>query len=353
MQRDKTILIFANRNQKSLIVYYRSLDLRRIKKALNSQPMTTRHLLDPEIIPALNAFPQFSLDKESLPVIRQAAAQAVQLADADAHGVKREEVVLPGWSDGAPDVRCLVYQPKNRTGVTGAYLHLHGGGYILGAPEGSDQHNVNLVSRLGIVIVSVDYRLAPEHPAPAALNDSYAGLAWMHQNAEEIVIDPDRIAIGGESAGGGLAAALALFARDRGEYPICFQLLTYPMIDDRTGSDDHPGDPLTGEFVWTRARNQLGWAYYLGDTDPSAPVVPARAASLKGLPPTWLSTAALDLFRDENITYAKRLLQDCVPTELILYPGACHGFQMAAMAGVTKQYLKDHAEALARGLRLT
>lgn len=315
--------------------------------------MTTRHLLDPEIIPALDAFPQFSLDKESLPLIRQAASQAVQLADTDAQGVKREEVVLPGWGDGAPDVRCLVYQPKNRTGVTGAYLHLHGGGYILGAPEGSDQHNVNLVSRLGIVIVSVDYRLAPEHPAPAALNDSYTALAWLHQNAEEIGIDPDRIAIGGESAGGGLAAALALFARDRGEYPIRFQLLTYPMIDDRTGSDDYPGDPLTGEFVWTRERNQLGWAYYLGETDPSAPVVPARAASLKGLPPTWLSTAALDLFRDENITYAKRLLQDGVPTELILYPRACHGFQMAAMAGVTKQYLRDHAEALARGLRLT
>lgn len=312
--------------------------------------MTTRHLLDPEIIPALDAFPQVSLKRDNLPLIRQAAAQAVQLADADAYGVVREEVVLPGWAEDQPNVRSLVYKPKSLSSPTGAYLHLHGGGYILGSPEGSDQHNVSLASRLGIVIVSVDYRLAPEHAAPAALHDSYAALVWLHRNAEQIGIDPNKIAIGGESAGGGLAAALALFARDQGEYPICFQLLTYPMIDDRTGSAAHPGDPLTGEFVWTRERNQLGWDYYLGDGLPSAPNVPARAESLKGLPPTWLSTAALDLFRDENIAYAQRLLRDSVATELIVYPGACHGFQMASTAGVTKQYLRDHAEALARGL---
>ncbi|MEO1306141.1 MAG: alpha/beta hydrolase, partial [Pseudomonadota bacterium] len=190
------------------------------------------------------------------------------------------------------------------------------------------------------------------HPVPAALDDSYAVLAWMHQNASGLNVDPNRIAIGGESAGGGLAATLALFARDQGEYPICYQMLTYPMIDDRTGSDAKPGDPLTGEFVWTRARNQLGWAYYLGDVSPAAPHAAARAESVSGLPPAWISTAALDLFRDENIDYAQRLLMAGVATELIIYPGACHGFQMATEARVTKQYIRDHAEALARGLKV-
>lgn len=314
--------------------------------------MTTRHLLDPEILPALDAFPDFSLDKAALPIIREAAAQMLQLSDADARGVLREEIEVPGLMPGQPPVRCLVYKPKAAPQEMPAYLHLHGGGYLLGSPEGSDAHNVNLTQQLGIMIVSVDYRLAPEHPVPAALNDSYAVLAWMHENAKDLGIDATRIAIGGESAGGGLAAALALHARDEARYSICYQLLTYPMIDDRTGDEAHPGDPLTGEFVWTRERNQLGWSYYLGETTPAAPHVPSRAERLDGLPPTWISTAALDLFRDENIEYAQRLLRASVPTELIVYPGACHGFQMAPNAKVTKQFIRDHAEALSRGLRL-
>lgn len=324
--------------------------LQLIEKPVHNSGMTTRSLLDPEILPALEAFPQISLAREVLPAIRQAAAQMVSLSDAEQFGVLREDVSIPGTSTDHPDVRCLLYRPKERAARTGAYLHLHGGGYILGAPEGSDLQNVRLASRLGITIVSVDYRLAPEHPVPAGLDDSYAVLAWMHENASDLNIDPERIAVGGESAGGGLAAALALRVRDECKYPICFQLLTYPMIDERTGSEDQPGDPLTGEFVWTRERNQLGWSYYLGGAEPAAPHVPARAESLEGLPPTWLSTAALDLFRDENIAYAQRLLQAGVATELIVYPGACHGFQMAPDARLTKQYLRDHGEALQRGL---
>lgn len=313
--------------------------------------MTTKHLLDPEILPALEAFPDISLEKEMLPMIREAAAQMTELVDAASFGVKREEIEVPGLADDQPAVRCLVYRPNQSDGTTGAYLHLHGGGYLLGAPEGSDLHNVRIAQQLGITIVSVDYRLAPEHPAPAALLDSYAVLAWMHDNASDLRIDPARIAIGGESAGGGLAAALGLHARDKGQYPVCFQLLTYPMLDDRTGSESHPGDPLTGEFVWTRERNRLGWAYYLEDSEPAAPNVPARAESLEGLPPTWISTAALDLFRDENIEYAQRLLRVGIATEFILYPGACHGFQMAPDASVSKQFARDHMEALGRALK--
>lgn len=307
--------------------------------------------MDPDVLPALEAFPDVPLDKEGLPLLRQMAAEMVQLTDAAALGVVRSEITVPGTQSDHPSVRCLMYQPEDAKAGSGAYLHLHGGGYILGNPEGSDEHNAQLASLLGITVISVDYRLAPEHPVPAALEDSYAVLAWLHQNADELGIDPARVAVGGESAGGGLAAALALHARDLGEHSICYQVLTYPMVDSRTGSETQPAHPLNGEFVWTSERNQLGWAYYLGDAVPAAPYVPALAESFEGLPPAWICTAAFDLFRDENIEYAQRLHQAKVPTELIVYPGTFHGFQLAPDAVVTKRYIRDHAEALARGLQ--
>lgn len=317
----------------------------------HTQHMTTFDLLDPEILPALKAFPDVSLERSGLPALREAAARAIKLSHAEDFGVSRSETRIPGITPDKPEVRCLVYTPQTRTGLSGAYLHLHGGGYIAGSPEASDLRNVRLARALGIVVVSVAYRLAPEHPAPAALEDAYAALAWIHLNSDKLGIDTGRVAIGGESAGGGLAAALAQYAHRAGEYGICFQALTYPMLDDRTGTPAQPGDPLTGEFVWTRERNQLGWSYYLGEANPSAPYVPAMATNLDGLPPAWIGTAALDLFRDENIDYAQRLLKAGVSTELIVYPGACHGFQMAPEASVTKQYLRDHTEALGRHLQ--
>lgn len=312
--------------------------------------MSSYYLLDPEIRPALEGFPNISLTSDVLPTIRQAAAQQIELLDAVAHDVIREEIIIPGFADNDPAIRCLIYRPLNAHGKMGAYLHIHGGGYIIGSPEMSDENNVHLVASLGILVLSVDYRLAPEHPVPAPLDDCYASLRWLHEQAEGLGIDPERIAVGGASAGGGLAAALVLRASEIGEYAICFQLLTYPMIDDRTGTEGYPGDPLTGEFLWTRENNCLGWSYYLGDTPPGAPHVPARAANLSGLPPTWIGTAALDLFRDENIEYAQRLMKAGVATELIVYPGACHGFQFARDAAVTKQYFRDHSDALRRGL---
>ena len=145
----------------------------------------------------------------------------------------------------------------------------------MGSPEMSDPLNVFIAAQLGITILSVDYRLAPEHPLPAPLDDCYAALAWLHGNAQTLGVDPGRIAIGGESAGGGLAAALALHARDRGEYPICYQLLTYPMLDDRTGTPESPADPLTGEFVWNRDKNKFGWDCYFGNSPREAPGAPS------------------------------------------------------------------------------
>ncbi len=313
--------------------------------------MSTRHLLDPDLLPMLEVMPAIELSDEQLPISRAAFDEMVILGDPDEAGATREEIHVPGHN-GGPEVRCLVYKPQEQKAEAPGFVHIHGGGYVLGKPEMADDMNLRVSGSLGAVVVSVDYRLAPEHPIPAPLDDCYAVLAWIHSNADELGIDKSRIAIGGESAGGGLAAALALKARDESEYPICFQMLVYPMLDDRTGTAEQPGDPLVGEFVWTRESNQFGWNAQLGDGPRVAPQVPARADTLKGLPPTWIMTAGLDLFRDENIDYARRLMADGVTTELRVYPAACHGFQLMREAPVSKRYAKDYFDALRRGLRV-
>jgi len=311
--------------------------------------MSTKHLLDPELHPLLDILPDMPMSADRLPGSRKMFLDMVNMGDPDENGVTREEVTIPG-PEGAPDIRCLIYKPKDAKGKRPAFLHIHGGGYVVGLPEMSDEMNLRVCGQLGTVVLSVDYRLAPEHPIPAPLDDCYAGLAWLHKSAEELGIDRERIAIGGESAGGGLAAALGLKARDLAAYAVCHQQLVYPMLDDRTGTSDAPGDPLCGEFVWTRDSNQFGWTAYLGDAPRAAPQVPARADSLKGLPPTWILTAALDLFRDENIAYAQRLMADGVKSELHIYPAACHGFQMIPGTTLNKRYVADYMGALKRGL---
>jgi acetyl esterase/lipase len=197
----------------------------------------------------------------------------------------------------------------------------------------------------------VEYRLAPETVAPGALEDCYAALRWLHTAADEISVDRTRIAIGGESAGGGLAAALALLARDRGELPICFQLLIYPMLDDRTVTAE-ARNPFTGQFVWTPSANRFGWTALLGHEPGVADVSPyaaaARASDLSGLPPAYICVGALDLFVDEDIAYAKRLLRAGVPTELHIFPGAYHAFEMAVDAAVTVAAQRERRTALAR-----
>ncbi len=312
--------------------------------------MSTNHLLDPEIRPIIEQLPSMEMSLATLPMVRQATAEMMYgKSDADAVNVTRDEVYAPGLN-GGPDVRCLRYSSNARRTPSPAYIHIHGGGYLLGAPEMMDIWNLQAAAEQSLLVLSVDYRLAPENPIPAPLDDCYAVLAWVHENAEALGVDPTRIAVGGESAGGGLAAALALRARDAGDYPIHFQLLVVPMIDDRTGTAAVPGHPTTGEFVWTREKNQLGWNAYLGDAPRAAPQVPSRAETLRGLPSTWLATAQLDLFRDENIEYAQRLMDDEVATELAIYPSVCHGWQMAEEAAVSKRYKRDYFEALRRGI---
>ena len=324
------------------------------------EPPPPRELLDPDIRDAVTAMPTAKIGKLTLPIVRAMLKKGVQaefdksieIGLADTAGVVRDEVMIAGLHPEDPKVRCQTYRPVEQREVEAALLHIHGGGYVSGSPEALDPILIRLAAELGIVIVSVDYRLAPEHPIPAPLDDCYAALKWMHENAEELRINPTKIAVGGESAGGGLAAALAQLATAEADYPVCFQLLTYPMLDDRTGSDEAPGDPLVGEFVWNRGSNAFGWKSYLGGAEPKAPYVPARAETLAGLPPAWIGTGMLDLFRDENVEYAQRLMAAGVQTELIVYPGACHAFQMAKDAPVTNRFWRDHSEALARGLQI-
>ena len=312
--------------------------------------MTTKELLDSELTAMAEGpfLPQLT-DETIADIRRVMADQAPELHDPSSKSVYRKEIFVS--VNGQPDVRCLLYGKLNGQEDASGYLHIHGGGYLFGSPEGSDPMNLYLASILNIVILSVDYRLAPENPIPAPLDDCYAALGWFHKNAAELGVDPERIGVGGESAGGGLAAALAIKARDEGEYGLCWQQLTYPMLDDRTGSPQHYGDPLVGEFVWTRELNQYGWSSYLGNAERTAPQVPGRLEEFRGLPPAWMFTASLDLFRDENILYAQNLMRSGVACDLVVYPGACHAFQRIESAAISKRYREEFVSSLKRGLK--
>lgn len=318
--------------------------------------MSTRHLVDPEIAPMLDTFPPIILNREQLPQIRAGLAEMnTQMASAAPAfpEIEVSERLVPGPA-GAPDVPVLVYLPKNAQGPLPALLWIHGGGYVLGSAAQDDLNVKAIVAAVGCAAVSVDYRLAPETPHPGPVEDCYAALKWLHANAAELGVDPGRIAIGGASAGGGLAACLGLLTRDRGEIPLAFQLLIYPMLDDRTVTHADP-HPYVGEFIWTRDANYFGWAALLGQEPGSEGVSPyaaaARAEDLAGLPPTFISVGALDLFLEEDLEYARRLIRAAVPTELHVYPGAYHGFNMVSEAQVSQAYTRDFIGALRRALQ--
>jgi triacylglycerol lipase len=294
-------------------------------------------------------FPPLSLTPEGLADVRQ---RSFPMPPVDASTTSLERRAVPG-PKGAPDVDVLIYKPLNPAGALPCIVHLHGGGYVLGEAKAQEPQHRMLAASLGCAIVSVDYRLAPETPAPGAVEDGYAGLAWTFGHAAELGIDTARIGVMGESAGGGLAAALALLARDRGEYALAFQHLIYPMLDDRTVVHPDP-HPYTGEFIWRPESNRFGWSALLGHEpgreDVSAYASPARAVDLSDLPPTFISTGALDLFLEEDLEYARRLMRVGVPVELHVYPGAFHAFDLHPEARVSKQARRDSQEALARFL---
>jgi acetyl esterase/lipase len=316
---------------------------------------TTRHLVDPELGPLLDQLPPLHLSREALPEIRSSRRAMLETQRALWPAFPHIDVTerhVPG-APGAPEVRVLLYQPQNAPRPAPALVWIHGGGYVLGSPDADELVVKAMVDQVGCAIVSVDYRLAPEAPFPAPLDDCYAALKWLHDQATRLGVQADRLAIGGASAGGGLAAALGLYARDRAEVPLAFQMLLVPMLDDRTATTTDP-HPHTGEFIWTAESNLFGWSALLGQapggTGVSPYAAPARAESLAGLPATFMSTGALDLFLEEDMEYARRLMRAGVPTELHVYPGAFHGFSQAESARVARAYKRDYVQALQRAL---
>jgi acetyl esterase/lipase len=317
--------------------------------------MTTRHLVDAELAGMLDVFPTLAFTDDSLPQVRTAIAemlgQTAHLAP-DFPDIEVTERFVPG-AEGSPDVRVLVYIPKNRPHPLPALLWIHGGGYVIGSADQDDLQVKGIVADVGCAAISVDYRLAPETPHPGPVEDCYAALKWLYKNADELGIDKNRIAIGGASAGGGLSACLGLLTRDRGEIPIAFQLLIYPMLDDRTVITNSP-HPFVGEFIWNPDANYYGWKALLGQEPGSDGVSPyaaaARAESLAGLPPTFINVGALDLFLEEDIEYARRLMREGIATELHVYPSAFHGFNMAAGATLAQMFTRDCNDALRRAL---
>ena len=317
--------------------------------------MTDLRLVDPQLLPLVEAFPDFRYDTENLAATRLRMIEFAKASPIPNVPVALSELVVPG-SGGRPDVGVMVYRPLVGEARLPGYLHIHGGGYIAGHPVMSDARNRLLAHSLQCVVISVDYRLAPETPQPGPVEDCYAALLWAYHSADELGIDPGRLAIGGESAGGGLAAALALVVRDRAEVPVLGQMLVYPMLDDRTCVSDDRRE-FTGNLVWDRASNYFGWSSYLGmepgsDNVP-AYAAPARADSLAGLPFTFIAVGQLDLFADENLAYARRLIAEGVLTELHLYPGAFHGFDMLPGTSSSDAFLASFVGALKRLFRCT
>jgi len=254
---------------------------------------------------------------------------------------------IPG-PRGAADVKIYVINSRSNGNPRPAILHTHGGGFIAGSARSSVPALQKLALELDCVIVTVEYRLAPETPFPGALEDNYAALLWLYRNAVSLDVDSQRIALMGESAGGGHAAMLAIAARDRGEVPLVLQALVYPMLDDRTGSS-RPIPPRRGEVTWTARANKNGWTAFLGQPAGSFTVpygsVPARVDNLKGLAPAFIAVGTIDLFLDEDVDYARRLIDAGVLTDLHLVPGAFHGFELFAPASdIAKSF---HANLLA------
>lgn len=264
-------------------------------------------------------------------------------ADLERGGAFRvAERSVPGPA-GAPEVSLLICRPARRparaAAPTPALYHIHGGGMMVGDNRTGMPDMLDLAEELGLAVVSVEYRLAPGTPHPGPVEDCYTGLRWTAEHAEELGVDPERIVVAGGSAGGGLAAAVALMARDRGGPALFGQLLMCPMLDDR--NDTPSAHQMTGVGVWDRASNEAGWTALLGaarGTDDVSPyAAPARATDLSGLPPAFIDVGSAETFRDEDVDYASRLWRAGGQAELHVWPGAFHGFSgMAPHAAISR-----------------
>jgi acetyl esterase/lipase len=321
-----------------------------------SQRPSTKHLVDPDLYPLLERYANYPLNAEVLPSQREEIAASAPTDDGAEDGlpVRVERVnVSRSYSEGSVPV--VLVLPIALSLQRGAILHIHGGGYVKGSPDQILLRLRQQAHTLDCIIASVDYALAPEFPFPAGVEDCYTALCWLHEHAADYNVDNARIGVAGESAGGGLAAAVALLARDRKGPRLAFQNLLYPMLDDRTGLPGSPENPFAGEFVWPRESNSFGWNSLLGSARGSNQVspyaAPARAESLVDLPPSYIAVGALDLLVDEDVDYAMRLSRAGVPVELVVYEGAVHGFNQAPGSAVAQRATEDRMKALTRSLR--
>jgi len=315
--------------------------------------MSRRDLIDPEsrepldqlleVLPGgFNAIPDIVARRETL------AQVLATIAVPPKENVTREDRTVPG-PEGAPDITVRVYRPADATGTLPGIYFIHGGGMILGNVEGESAVAEELCEQVGAVVVSVEYRLAPEHPHPAPSEDCYAGLVWMARNAAGLGVDPQRLAVYGGSAGGGLTIAVVLLARDRGFPAIRFQMPIYPMIDDT--NETPSSHEITDIGIWDRAANIEAWQWYLGGGKPDKYAAPARAEDLTGLPPAFIDVGTVDMFRDEDIAFAMRLMQAGVPTELHVNPGAYHASEaFAPQTALSQRIWERRFDALRRAL---
>lgn len=292
---------------------------------------------DPEIATALQALAGLipaAITPDLIPLLRLPnpalpSATDEELSRGGTFAVTTRSVPGP---EGAPDVEVVVCLPTGATGPVAAVLHTHGGGMVIGDARTGLVEVLDWAAELQLAVVSVEYRLAPETPHPGPVEDCYAALTWTADNAAELGIDPGRIVVAGASAGGGLAAALALMARDRGDVSLAGQLLIYPMLDDR--NDTFSAHQMRGVGVWDQVSNDTGWTALLGSDrggpDVSPYAAPARATDLSGLPPAFIDVATTETFRDEDVAYATRIWQAGGIAELHVWPGGCHGFDTFA-----------------------
>jgi acetyl esterase len=303
---------------------------------------------DPELAEAIQVLP--AADFTDVHAARKSLDQLVGAmnADVDLGGLIVEDRTIPGPEAGV-EVPIRVYSPHQNASRCPAVVYIHGGGFAVGSID-SEHAMAAAIARVGVVVVSVDYRLAPEDPFPAGLDDCYEALRWTYDRAGDLGVDVERVAVFGQSAGGGLAAALALLGRDRGGPPLCFQYLGVPELDDRLETISMK--TFTDTPLWNRPNAIVSWPYYLGGKPASAYAAPARATDLSGLPPAYISTMEFDPLRDEGILYGLRLLQAGVSVELHQYPGTFHGSSLINTAAVSKRQTAETLDVLRRRLRV-
>lgn len=310
------------------------------------------YAFDPEIADIVPMLP--SMDGTDPAATRAFLSEMIsQLPAPDTAGLHIEDRQIRG-GPGDPDVTIRIYRPDQVSAPAAVYT-VHGGGFIAGNLDTEQGLGVKLARELGVVVVAVDYRLAPETPFPGPLEDVYAGLLWLSENASELSVDPERIAICGTSAGGGLCAALALLARDRGGPPIAFQFLGVPELDDRLTTASMT--TFVDTPLWDRPKAIASWDHYLGPGLAGTEAVsiyaaPARAADLGGLPPAYVSVMHFDPLRDEGIGYALNMLAAGVTVELHLFPGTFHGSAVVQHAAVSQREQAEMLAVLRRGLAL-